>query len=239
MARVAANLGMFALVVVMATMLRPYLTKHTSSVVWWLSFLIVLGLLRLPGWLFDRGQKPARPKIVKIHRSVPLPEGGTLFVSSKRIGPVDGFKGFRTTAIYDRQAEATGPRSAWAVIRYVGVLPVAVAAYLLMGELLAEEVNRLLLPISDITGYAVIFAGATLVAVLLGGLTAPRYRLRVTGGLTLLVIALQVCLVIRSAVHGTWDVSLWPVSLGQITAALIAVLLVWWGEHRLETRRHP
>jgi len=92
---------MFAFIVVLAGVLHPYLSRSDNKLMWILIFLIILGLLMLPGWLFDRRQKPVKPKIVKIHKSISLPDGGQLFVSRNGIGPIDGFKGFRTTAIYD------------------------------------------------------------------------------------------------------------------------------------------
>ena len=108
LAKLAAQGGMFVFVVVLASVLHPVLSKHNSNLVWALAFLVVLGLLLLPGWLFKRFW-PVKPKIVRIHKSVPLPGGGTLYVSSTGIGPIDGFKGFRTTAVYD--PEAAPPRS--------------------------------------------------------------------------------------------------------------------------------
>lgn len=104
-ARFAAQVAMFMFIVVLAWNLHPYLIRYDSNLIWILSFVVVLGLLRLPGWLFDRLQKPEKPKIIKIHKSFPLPDGGQLLISSTHIGPMAGFKGFRTTAIYGSARE--------------------------------------------------------------------------------------------------------------------------------------
>lgn len=96
---------MFVFIVVLAWNLHPVLTGYDNNLVWLLSFLMILGLLMLPGWLFDRFKKRVKPKIVKIHKSLPFPGGGQLLISNSHIGPMGGFKGFRTTAIYGSARE--------------------------------------------------------------------------------------------------------------------------------------
>jgi len=100
---------MFVFIVILAANLHPYLIRYDNTLVWILTFVVILGLLRLPGWLFDRRQKPVKPKIVKIYKSFPLPDGGQLLISSTNIGPMAGFKGFRTTAIYGPTREEDAP----------------------------------------------------------------------------------------------------------------------------------
>lgn len=107
-ARFAAQVAMFVFIIILAWNLHPFLIRYDNDLVWILSFMVILGLLLLPGWLFDRRQKPMKPKIVKIHKSISLPEGGQLFVSRNGIGPIEGFKGFRTTAIYDSACKEKG-----------------------------------------------------------------------------------------------------------------------------------
>lgn len=233
-AQLASEIGMFVFIVVMAAILHPYLIRYNSNIVWVLVFLIILGLLLLPGWLFNRQHRlsgePGKSKIVKISRSLPLTNGDQIFVSSTGIGPMDGFKGFRATAVHDPQTERPRPVPIRTIVRWMAVLPVAISIYTLTATALIGAADLYSIPISDIAAYTVLFAVATLAAVFVATLTAPGRRTQVAGVLTLLLAGALVYLTARVALSGIHDTSLPPVVAGQLCAGLVATLLIWWKE---------
>ncbi|WP_407569920.1 hypothetical protein [Deinococcus altitudinis] len=227
----AAQVGMFVFIVVMAWFLRPYLVRYNSNVVWVLVFLVVLGLLMLPEYLFRRQRptgKPSRPKIVKIHKSLLLPNGDELFVTSRGIGPIDGFKGFQTMVIHDTQAPPPRPPSSiWNVLRWIAVLPVAAAVYFLVTKVLNGA-----LPSSALSreiSYTVTTAVSTLAAVSAGALTAPRRRFQTACVLAVLSAGIPIGLIAFAVLMGRRDVSVVPIVLTELAAGLVAAFLFWHG----------
>ncbi|WP_407572089.1 hypothetical protein [Deinococcus altitudinis] len=119
--------------------------------------------------------------------------------------------------------------SIWHIIRWLAVLPVAALTYLVIVVALIGASDSASVPISGIPEFTVLFAIATLVAVIAGAYTAPRHRLLVACALIPLLAGAFVYFTARAAPSGIRDTSLPPVTLGQMAAGLIAVLLVWRG----------
>jgi len=227
---------MFVFIVVLAGVLHPYLIQFKGSLVWIFSFLVVLGLLLLPGWLFDRLQKPTgepkKPTGVKIMRSIPFVEGSRLFVFNTHIGPMDGPKGFRTVAVYQPSPPTARPSPTGHVIRWLLVLPAAALAYLLVliaciGALDAQALNTW-----GVSQFTLLFAVAMAAAVFAGATTAPTRHVQAACILVMLLAAAFVYFTARMAPSGLRDTSLPPTVLGQLAAGFLTTLLVWWNERR-------
>ena len=120
----------------------------------------------------------------------------------------------------------------WTTIRWIAVLPVAAAVYVLVSVALIGAADLYTLPISGIAAYTVLFAVATLAAGSAGAYTAPGRRTQAACALVLLLAGAFVYLTARVAFSGIHDTSLPPVVLGQMAAGLVATLLVWWRERQ-------
>jgi len=243
-ARFAAQVAMFIFIVVLAALLHPYLIRFKGNLIWIFSFLVILSLLLLPGWLFDRFQKPPdelkKSTGVKIMRSIPFVEGSRLFVFNTHIGPMDGPKGFRTVAVYQPIATPTRPNSVGHIIRWLLVLPAAALAYLLVVVACFGAIDDQSTNSWGVTQFTLLFAVATVAAVLAGASTAPTLRAQTASVLVVILAGTFFALTARFAPSGIHDTSLPPTVLGQMAAGLLATLLVWWNVRRKEqhqTRR--
>jgi len=117
--------------------------------------------------------------------------------------------------------------STWDLARWILVLPVTVLTYILITSLLIQGADQLPLHLPGNTAYTLIFSIASLVAVLLGGFTAPTYRFRTACMLTALLSACLGLVIFRQARVGNWESYLLATALSVIMAALIAVYTFW------------
>ncbi|MGY2893188.1 hypothetical protein [Deinococcus sp. UYEF24] len=227
----AAQAGMFVFVVVLAWNAHPYIVKYNGTLVSVLSFFIILGLLMLPGWLFKRQQrltsKPSRSTIVKVHKSLLLPNGDELFVTSRGIGPMAGFKGFQTIAVHAPQAPPLSPRrSVWDILRWTVVFPAAAIVYILVAVLLVPLFGAL--PhLPEQLGYFLVFVVSALAGVLTGSLIAPTHRAWVAGVLTLLLAGVLTFFALTFQGNGTEASAVRQSILLQLVAALLVVYTFW------------
>lgn len=125
--------------------------------------------------------------------------------------------------------------STWDLVRWILVLPVTVLAYILATFLLIQGADQVPLHLPGNIAYTLIFSIASLVAVLLGGFTAPTHRFRTACVLTILLGTYLFFVVFRQARVSTWESDLLATALSAIIAALIAVFIFW----RLERRARP
>ncbi|WP_456829519.1 hypothetical protein [Deinococcus sp. UYEF24] len=241
LALIAAQVGMFVFVIVLAWNIHPYIVRYNGNLVWVLSFLTILGLLMLPGWLFKRHQrltnKPIKLNIVKVWKSLPFSEGTKLVVFNTHIGPMAGLKGFRTMVVDDPESLPSQPRSPiWNILRWIVVLPVAAILYVL--------VAIFLVPLFDthphVPGhveYFLVFVVSALVAVFAGAFTAPSHRAWVAGVLTLLLAGVLTFFALTFDGGGTEATALRQSILLQLAGALLVVYLFWWKDRRAARTR--
>jgi len=241
LARFSAQIAMFVFIVVLASILHPYMIRFKGNLMWIFTFLVVLGLLLLPSWLFERFQRPLdepkKPTGVKILRSIPFVEGSRLFVFNTHIGPMDGPKGFRTVAVYQPTAMPTRPSLVGYIIRWMLVLPAAALAYILVVVACLGAIDDRSTNSWGVTEFTLLFAIATVAAILAGAFTAPTRHVQTASVLVVILAGTFFTLTARFAPSGIHDTSLPPTVLGQVAAGFLATLLMWWNVRRKEQQQ--
>jgi hypothetical protein len=117
--------------------------------------------------------------------------------------------------------------SVWEIVRWIAVLPVAAAIYVLLSKALNSAASAL--PVSREVSYTIVTAVSTLAAVSVGAFTAPRRRFQTACVLAVISAGAPICLIAFAVLMGRRDISVVPVVLSELVAGLVAVLLFWRG----------
>ncbi|GAA4004062.1 hypothetical protein GCM10022631_13720 [Deinococcus rubellus] len=230
---------MVVFIIVLASVIHPYVVRYDRTVVSVCAFLMILGLMLLPGWLFNRQQrlasKTAGPRIVKIWKSLPLFNGDQLFATRTGVGPRTGYKGFRTITVRDPDSVRSPPILVRDVFRYIGVLPVGAVLYLFSPTLLFWLFRHLSVALLSPFGYALLAFLQGLITVGLATLIAPAQHFRTASLLAVAVVFIFIPFAVINNERSSFFVL--ASVLGQIIGVSSVVFSFWWSEHNLRKAR--